>query len=606
MSIEWRSLSRFVVVLVLVLGFALPVLAQDDQVVDQAVTEIPELTDISPEEVGERGAELLTEVRSLVADYRLKKERLSSASEEDGLVLKLQMARIQDRFMAALQELFGLVSEEGDSPQVAELRTRVAGLQSEVTPNLWEMVEELRTAIDDKRAQRTEAAPADLLALEEDLRVLNTRLDGFVAYSLGHIQSMESMGEDVAADREVFAAILEDRSDKLAGRMALAGLRLQEFGNRLKDTPDDGDLKLQLLAARKSLDMNAASLGSTLDVMDGLGLPTDVLRAQLVTVTQDLASGLLDVKVASTLLRRALAGLKSWLSESGPGFAVKLLLFLLIMMAGRFLARLVSRAVEKSLDRANVNMSALLKRMTVTASKNAIMALALVFGLAQLGISLGPLLAGFGVVGFILGFAMQDSLGNLAAGMMILINRPYDVGDVVEISGVFGKVENMSMVSTSILTLDNQKLVVPNSKIWGDVIKNVTDQRIRRVDMVFGISYTDDIPHAEEVLKGILADHEKVLDDPEPVVRLHTLNESSVDFVVRPWVPTDEYWNVYWDVTRAVKMRFDEEKISIPFPQRDVHFYDQQKLPVTDGIIEDVEQDPVDASGTTDPDAGDS
>ena len=174
--------------------------------------------------------------------------------------------------------------------------------------------------------------------------------------------------------------------------------------------------------------------------------------------------------------------------------------------------------------------------MTVTFSKNAIIVLALVFGLAQLGLSLGPLLAGFGVVGFILGFAMQDSLSNLAAGMMILINRPYDVGDMVEISGVFGKVEQMSMVSTSVLTLDNQKLVVPNSKIWGDVIKNVTDQRMRRVDMTFGISYSDDIPHAEKMLNEILVEHDKVLDDPEPVVRLHTLNDSSVDFVVRPWV----------------------------------------------------------------------
>jgi small conductance mechanosensitive channel len=137
----------------------------------------------------------------------------------------------------------------------------------------------------------------------------------------------------------------------------------------------------------------------------------------------------------------------------------------------------------------------------------------------------------------------------------------------------------MSMVSTSVLTIDNQKLVVPNSKIWGDVIKNVTDQRLRRVDMTFGISYTDDIPHAEQVLMEILDSCEKVLADPEPMVRLHTLNDSSVDFVVRPWVRTEDYWDVYWAVTRAVKMRFDEEGISIPFPQRDVHIYEESRLP---------------------------
>jgi small conductance mechanosensitive channel len=114
---------------------------------------------------------------------------------------------------------------------------------------------------------------------------------------------------------------------------------------------------------------------------------------------------------------------------------------------------------------------------------------------------------------------------------------------------------------------------VPNSKIWGDVIRNVTDQKQRRVDMVFGIGYSDDIPKAEEVLMSILKAHDKVLPEPEPNVKLHTLNESSVDFIVRPWVKTIDYWDVYWDVTREVKQRFDAENISIPFPQRDVHVY---------------------------------
>jgi len=128
----------------------------------------------------------------------------------------------------------------------------------------------------------------------------------------------------------------------------------------------------------------------------------------------------------------------------------------------------------------------------------------------------------------------------------------------------------MTLVSTTILTVDNQTLVIPNSKIWGDVIKNVTAQTRRRVDMVFGIGYGDDIPKAEKVLTEIVTSHEKVLKDPAPVVRVNTLNESSVDFIVRPWVNRDDYWDVYWDITREVKMRFDREGISIPFPQREV------------------------------------
>ena len=127
------------------------------------------------------------------------------------------------------------------------------------------------------------------------------------------------------------------------------------------------------------------------------------------------------------------------------------------------------------------------------------------------------------------------------------------------------------MVNTTILTFDNQMLVVPNNKIWGDVIKNLTYQQTRRVDLTFGISYSDDVPKAEEILTSVLNDHDKILDDPEPVVRVNALGESSVEFIVRPWVKTDDYWEVKWDVTREVKMRFDREGITIPFPQRDVH-----------------------------------
>ena len=220
-----------------------------------------------------------------------------------------------------------------------------------------------------------------------------------------------------------------------------------------------------------------------------------------------------------------------------------------------------------------MNLSRLGRRMIVSTASNLVMVFGILVILSQLGISLGPLLAGLGVAGFIVGFALQDSLSNFAAGVMILLYRPYDVGDFVDAGGVVGTVDKMSLVSTSLLTVDNQLYIVPNSKIWGDVIKNVTAQKERRVDMVFGISYSDDIPKAETVLADILTSHDKVLDYPESVVKLHTLNSSSVDFVVRPWAKVDDYWDVYWDITRSVKMRFDEEKISIPFPQRDVHLY---------------------------------
>jgi small conductance mechanosensitive channel len=201
---------------------------------------------------------------------------------------------------------------------------------------------------------------------------------------------------------------------------------------------------------------------------------------------------------------------------------------------------------------------------------NAVFVAGILFGLSQMGIELGPILAGLGIVGFIVGFALQDVLGNFAAGVILLSIRPYDVGDMIEAAGVYGEVSHMSLVSTTILTIDHQTLVIPNGKIWGGVIKNVTYQRTRRVDMSFRVSYADDVDHVEKVLAGILEDHDKVLKDPKPLLKLHKLDENAIEFIVRPWVNTADYWDTYWDVTREVKRRFDEEGITIPLAQREV------------------------------------
>jgi small conductance mechanosensitive channel len=156
---------------------------------------------------------------------------------------------------------------------------------------------------------------------------------------------------------------------------------------------------------------------------------------------------------------------------------------------------------------------------------------------------------------------------------MILFFRPFDVGDVVDAGGVSGKVTAMNLVSTSIKTFDNKDMVVPNNKIWQDVITNATGVDTRRVDMEFGIGYADDIDKVQAILEEIVAGHPKALKDPEPTIRMNTLADSSVNFICRPWAKTADYWDVYWDVTKAVKQRFDAEGIGIPYPQRDVHLY---------------------------------
>ena len=306
---------------------------------------------------------------------------------------------------------------------------------------------------------------------------------------------------------------------------------------------------------------------------------TSGYREQILNVTGTVSADVVEVGVITDLLVGWGETVWKALIDDGPDLLFKALLILIILYISNKLSKIFKKIVENGLERSQLQLSELLRRMVVSLVRNIILIVGFLIALSQVGISLGPLLAGLGIIGFVVGFALQDSLSNFASGLMILMYRPYDVGDLIESGGISGRVSHMSLVNTTMLTFDNQTIVVPNSKIWGDTIKNITAQTYRRVDMVFGISYSDDIVKAERVLQQIIDSNDKVLPEPAPIIKLHELGESSVNFIVRPWVNKDDYWDVYWDITRTVKMQFDEEGLSIPFPQRDVHLYPQ---PVVD------------------------
>lgn len=266
---------------------------------------------------------------------------------------------------------------------------------------------------------------------------------------------------------------------------------------------------------------------------------------------------------------------QSWLlsKEGGIQLGVNIVLFLVTLMVARIVGSLFSGVVRKSLDRAKSGSSELFRDFIVNTARKFVTFVGLVIALSFIGVEIGPFLAAIGAVGFIVGFALQGTLNNFAAGLMILFHRPYDVGDVVSAGGITGKVDSMSMGSTVFKTADNQTVIVPNGSIWGGVITNITGNETRRVDLVFGIGYTDDIGKAEAVLQSIVEAHPKVLAEPAPLIKLHELADSSVNFVCRPWAKTSDYWEVYWDVTRSVKERFDEANLSIPYPQQDIHVH---------------------------------
>jgi small conductance mechanosensitive channel len=235
-----------------------------------------------------------------------------------------------------------------------------------------------------------------------------------------------------------------------------------------------------------------------------------------------------------------------------------------------FLSRLVARLLKKALDRTK-RLSTLLRRFFVRTTTRLVFFIGLIIAVSQLGVDIGPLLAVIGAAGFVVAFALQGTLSNLASGLLILLYRPFDIGDSVEVAGVSGTVMQLSLVATRINTWDNKVLFVPNNSIWNGIITNITGSETRRIDMVFGIGYPDDIGKAIEVLQDVVKSHELVLDTPEPTIRVRELADSSVNLDCRPWVNGGDYGSVKADLHRSVKERFDAEGISIPYPQQDVH-----------------------------------
>lgn len=290
---------------------------------------------------------------------------------------------------------------------------------------------------------------------------------------------------------------------------------------------------------------------------------------------QKYADAVSGITLDNTDAGTATAVIMSWLKspEGGLRWGKNIALAMLTLLIFWFLAIIAAGIVAAAMKRTRLRVTEGLRRFFLSTVRKLVFILGVILALSMLEVDIGPFIAAIGVGGFVLGFALQETLGNFAAGILILMYRPFEIGHIVTAGGITGKVEDISLVSTKFLTPDNQTIYVPNGSVWGGVITNSTGNATRRVDLVFGISYGDDMAKAERILRDVLAAHPKVLREPEPVVKVHQLADSSVNFICRPWTRTEHYWDVYWDIMRAAKERFDAEGITIPFPQREIHIH---------------------------------
>jgi small conductance mechanosensitive channel len=255
-------------------------------------------------------------------------------------------------------------------------------------------------------------------------------------------------------------------------------------------------------------------------------------------------------------------------------YGMKVVAAIAIFVVGRWVARGISNLIKKMMAKSKTDET--LVKFVGSLSYIALLAFVIIAAINQLGIQTTSFIAVLGAAGLAIGLALQGSLGNFAAGVLMIIFKPFKVGDYIEGAGVAGTVEEIQIFYTHLVTPDNKTVIVPNAKMTGDNITNYTVKGTRRVDFVFGIGYEDDIDKARQVIEGIINGDERVLKDPAPMVAVSELADSSVNFVARAWTTAGDYWSFYYDTTEKVKKQFDAEGISIPFPQRDVHVYEHK------------------------------
>lgn len=268
-------------------------------------------------------------------------------------------------------------------------------------------------------------------------------------------------------------------------------------------------------------------------------------------------------------------GLLIRLQELAAFYGIKIVAALVILVVGRWLAKAISRLTERFLNRGKVDPTivSFVEHLTYIA----LMTFVVLAALAQIGIQTTSFIAVIGAAGLAIGLALQGSLANFAAGFLLIIFKPFKTGDYIDGAGVTGTVEKIQVFTTVLRTVDNKTIIVPNAKIMGDNIVNYSTKETRRVDLAFGVSYSDDIDKVRKILWDIVCGDPRILKDPECMIIVKELGDSSVNFEVRAWVKTADYWGVYFDTVEKAKKQFDARGVSIPFPQRDVHVYEHKQ-----------------------------
>lgn len=520
------------------------------------------------------GSKFFTKINNYKARLNSMRLEVRDLQKEQQIGLIIQIRETETELRETFGDLLRFILHKQASGKVNPLIiSNAEALLIEESEIIRTEIEYVENNIKSMRHGYNDLNAAELFARNQEISRKYHIYDRLLDDLLENSSRMENLKIPVQEDLTFLDKLLQHRAITVSGEIKLIQEQLTDLHGQYHNASkeDKGAVLAKINAVEEHKEGSLDSLTNIIVLLNTRGMKTADYSELLVKAKGQLSRQILDSGVAFSLLQNWIEFSIKWLKGNSIAIAIKIISVIIILLIFRLIASLVKRLVKRTIGREESDYSNLMGNFFVSISGKMVMILGILVVISQLGIKVTPLLAGLGIVGFIAGFALQDVLSNFASGVMILIYQPFDIGDTIEVPDVSGYVQNMNLVSTIILTYDNQKLVVPNNKIWGNIIRNIHSEPTRRVDMSFGVSYETDLDKAETVLKNILDEHELVLSNPPPRIKLHTLNDSSMDYIVRPWTKTEHYWEVYWDITRSVKKRFDKENISIPYPQQDIH-----------------------------------
>ena len=538
-----------------------------------------EVADLLDRALGEATGKAAKELRDLIGDLRAMAQEdaahvapAEGASVEERELIRMQALRYIDEMARRRREMVDLVPRLDSTSAAADSvkQTFISFLR--LINGLYNRsVDEYASRLSILREQRAQTPVEEIGDLQVDIHEAQARLDTVLVGQTETLVAAEAVGLDVTDDWADLERFLITRVENQVGRLQIADAERDRLRPQLRDAERAGSaeseiasLRTRLRIADQRVESITASVRTSADMLDRRGVETSQYRRVVIAATGEVTVDILDPKVLGGLLSDVAASVRDWIGLNGPTVLVRLLIIVGLIFIMRLAFRIGWRTIEKS---GHVKLPRLMSDMLARMLGPVATILGLLVALSFLGVNLGTLVAGVGVAGIIVGLALQDSMSNLAAGLFILIYRPYDVEDIVSAGGIVGTVRAMGLANTTIVTFDNRVLFVPNRKIWSEVIENRSAEPTRRVETTVRISYHADLDGALDLLKDIAKTHEKILENPAPSAFVCELADSWIEVRVWCWVVTDDWWTTTTELPRLIRLRFQAEGIEVPYPR---------------------------------------